>query len=88
MSKEEQFEKCDEEWGKFERIENPRFKTPKLCGLVAIEELEGKEIEFDAQHDELCCGSCERELTDEEVIHLLRCRILWNSEHECFYFFT
>ena len=88
MSKEEQFEKFNEEYRNFERIENPLFRTPKLCGLAAIEKLEGKEIEFSAEHDVLCCGSCERELTDEEVIYLVRCGIGWDSEFDCFYFFT
>ena len=91
MSIEEQFKKFgDEEFMKFECINNPQFKTPKLCGLVALEKLVGNKIDFAAEHDKVWCAKCNRDLTlsDEEVIYLLRCGILWDDEFEGFFFFT
>lgn len=87
-NKEEQFVKFDSEFLKFERINNPPFKTPELCGLVIIEKLEGEKVDFAAEHDKVWCGHCEKDLTDEEAIYLLRCGILWDEEFESFYFFT
>lgn len=88
MNTNEQFEKFNDEYLKFERIGNPPFHTPLICALVKIERIQGKRIDVDAQHDILCCGACERDLADDEAIYLLRCGIHWSNEFDCFCHFT
>jgi len=91
MNIEEQFEKFENEFHNFNLIKDPQFKSPEICGFAAIEKIRGEKIDFAAEHDVLYCGGHsedDRDLTDDEVILLLRCGILWNSEFDSFFIFT
>jgi hypothetical protein len=85
MEMREQFDKYDTEFIKFDRIENPPFRSPDICAMAYIEKLmpEHKgDIIVGADHDIVWLATPET-LTDDDVIYLRRCGVHWSSEGDC-----
>ena len=64
----------------------------KLCGFLYIASLlkPNERFEMHAEHDILyLAGENDmRELTNEDILYLLRCGIYWDSEFECLHMWT
>ncbi len=75
------FEKHDDEYLKFERIENPRHPRPDLCAFLMLHDLvpRGMDMVASASHDEITLDTDIEALagvvTDETVRDLRRCGI-------------
>jgi len=83
----------DKEYLKFERVGNKRSTRPDLHAFLMLNRLFPRDrdivcaathdvIYLDAQGDEL------RELTDEQIVELSRCGVMYNSEYDCLYMFA
>ena len=78
----------DEEYLKFDRIENPPHKSYEVCGLMKLYELYDT-IELDAQHDIIyASGDDDTFLTYEDWLYLCRCGFFYDEEFGCFAMFT
>lgn len=93
MTVKELFDKHDDEHLKFERIpdhERP-YKQPDLCAFVY---LAGKlpcvgDVVSDASHDEIYLGFEELErLTEEDVLYIVRCGVMYDEDNDCLWMFT
>jgi hypothetical protein len=90
---EETFRKFKDEYLKFERIENPITQQPDLCAFIFLSKLilKNKNMISCAEHDKIFLNITESDLhsvTESIVIHLLRCGILYDSDHECLFKFV
>jgi len=90
----DRFEKHNDEFLKFERVENKRSSRADLCGFLFLEELFP-----DIDRDLICCAEHDQfwldidkdkieTLTDDQIIELLRCGILYDEENESLFCFT
>ena len=96
MSVNDLFEKHEEEFLKFERVEKKLSSRPDLHAFIFLDglfpaEKEGRDMVAAASHDQIyldvSCEQCE-ELTESDVIELLRCGILYSDSEEGLYAFT
>lgn len=81
----ELFEKHNDEYLKFERVENKRSKRPDLHAFLLLDELfpATRDIVCSASHDEIWLGIDSddiEKLTEKQVIELLRCGVLYAEE--------
>lgn len=97
MSLAERFEKLNktDEHRKFERIENPRSNKRDLHAFLLLEELFPRPrdgvIISDAMHDLYYLDYTQEELetlSDEQIVELLRCGVIYSEEDESIFFFT
>jgi hypothetical protein len=80
------FEKIEEEeYGKFDRVENPPSTCADLCAFILLDKLvPGKrDIVTHAEHDQIWVGvSCDelKEVaTEEDILYLVRCGVFLND---------
>lgn len=85
----EQFRKySDEEYLEFERIpaEQKLHSDDSLCGYLKVYSLlkEGKNLVLDAEHDVIFLAARDKlkNMTDDDVIYLLRCGISYDEESD------
>lgn len=74
----ELFEKHNDEYLKFSRIENPPSKRPDLCAFIKLDQIvpAKTDIVSAAEHDEIYLSPALEELgaaTEEDIIYLIRC---------------
>lgn len=86
----ERFEAVEDEYRKFDRVKNKRSKRADLHAFMLLDELFpntklGK-IVTGARHDEIWLG-VELEdidkLTDDQIIELSRCGVMYDDECDC-----
>lgn len=95
MSKlEKMFAAVDEdEFLKFESIENPRHPRPDLCAFLLLHELqpEATDMISASAHDEfflsIDVGKLGKVISQEDVVTLVRCGVRY-SEYDCLAMFT
>lgn len=85
---EEKFNKFEDEYLEFEKIEKPLHPSRDICGLLYIHNL----IPFDgvavgyAEHDivgiNVSCDKLNNIIKDEDIIYLKRCGISYDSEYD------
>lgn len=81
----ELFEKHDEEFCRFERIENPKCKRPDLYAMTILDRLcpgEGDLIvrtDFDSFTFSISVDQLEGVATEEDIITLIRCGVTFYS---------
>ncbi len=91
LNLEEVFEKHNEEFLHFERIEKPRHPRPDLCAFLMLHDLAPKhgDMVSSASHDEIWLEVEVVELadviTEEQVIDLIRCGIRYSDDCLCMF---
>lgn len=83
------FESVNDEFLKFDAIENPEFTRPDLCAFVMLERLfpstNHSDIVIAAEHDiiflDVDVESIEK-LTKEQILYLTRCGVMYDSSHD------
>jgi hypothetical protein len=94
MTLKEMFDAADDEFLKFDRIENPRHPAPDICAFLMLHDLaptlnrgDGKVADMVAcaEHDEIYlatdCKKLAEVATPEIVRDLHRCGVRYNSEY-------
>lgn len=88
------FEAANDEYIRFERIENPRCKRPDLHAFLLLNELvpgEGDIISA-SEHDEFYldvdCDELAKVATQDHIIELSRCGVRYSREYDCLCMFA
>jgi len=89
----ERFEDVNDEHGEFDKIKNKRSNRPDLHAFLLLDELfpGADDIISSSQHDEFYLDiSAEdiEKLTDEQILELTRCGVMYNDESECLSMFA
>jgi hypothetical protein len=88
------FKDHDDEFLKFDRIENKLSNRPDLHGFLLLDKLVpgNSDMVSNAGHDEIFLETNIRELlkvaTEADLIDIHRCGILYDEEFECLYSFV
>lgn len=93
MERKERFEKYNNEFLRFERVENKKSNRPDLHGFLLLDELfpSNRDIISAAEHDRFWIdieGKQIEKLTDKQIIELTRCGIKYDSEFDCLSMFA
>jgi hypothetical protein len=90
----ERFELVSDDFCKFELVENKKSKRPDLHAFILLDglfESSDRDIVAAASHDviylETSSEDCEK-LTDDNIIELTRCGVMYDSENECLSMFV
>ncbi len=81
------FEKYDDEFLKFDRIENPRHSRPDICAFLMLHDLVSSNKDRDmvcaAEHDEIWLEVDPEEVaanaTEEQICDLIRCGVRYTD---------
>lgn len=91
----EMFEEHDDEFLKFDRVENKRSNRRDLHAFIVLDELFPEENTGDiiaaAEHDEIFLDIKEEkfeQLEESQVIELIRCGVRYSSDYNCFCMFV
>ena len=83
------FEKFDDEYLKFERVENKLHSRPDICAFLLLDKLlpnDGEDIIACSEHDEyflsVSCEQLAEVVTEEDILMLVRCGIHYNEDLE------
>lgn len=87
----EMFSKHDNEYLKFERVVNKRSQRPDLHAFLLLDEISpgDSDIIVWAGHDEISLDFEDWDkLTEELVVELIRCGVMYDSSYEMLYSFV
>ena len=91
----EVFEKYNDDYLKFERVENKLHARPDLCAFLLIDKLlpnNGSDIVCAAEHDEIYldadCEKLAEVATEEDILTLTRCGVRYDSEFDSLVMFA
>ena len=88
------FEKFEDEYIKFERIESPRHPRPDVCAFLMLHDLVPGtgDIITAAEHDEFYLVIDVEKLaeaaTEEQIRDLVRCGVRYAREYDCLAMFA
>jgi len=91
---EQVFEKYDDEYSKFDSIENKLHSRPDICAFLLLDKLvpgAGKDMVSAAEHDEIYldvdCEALAAVATEEDIQTLARCGVRYDEglESLCMY---
>jgi hypothetical protein len=94
MDTHERFEAFNDDYLKFDRIENKRNQRPDLHAWLLLDELfpnPGRDMVAAAEHDEIWLdvdGKKLEKLTDEQILELVRCGVRYDSKYNCLAMFA
>lgn len=97
MTLEERFEKFNNDYLKFEKIESPLHRRPDLCAFLLLDSLSnastaGKDIISAAEHSIIYLAVDMEDLasriTDAQIHDLTRCGVSYDSENDCLMMFA
>lgn len=81
------FDKYDNEYLKFERVENKLHSRPDLCAFLLLDKLmpsDGRDIICAAEHDEIFldadCEKLAEVATEDDILTLTRCGVRYAGE--------
>jgi hypothetical protein len=86
--------KHEDEFLKFNKVKNKRSKRPDLHAFLLLEELCPAKADTVAYacHEkiylEICPNKLAKKITEEQVVELLRCGVLYDDESESLFMFT
>ena len=89
----ERFEDVNGEYGEFDNIKNKRSNRPDIHALLLLDELfpGDSDLISSSEHDEfyldISYESIEK-LTDDQILELTRCGVMYNDESECLSMFA
>jgi hypothetical protein len=84
----ERFEAVDDDYCKFDRIKNKRSDRPDLHALLLLDELfpnPGRAMVCAAEQDEIWLdadGEKLHDLTDDQILELTRCGVIYVSHYD------
>ncbi len=91
----DKFEAVDKEYLKFERIENKKSLRPDVHAFIMLDKLfpsmNSQDLISSAEYDIIYFDISEQDienLTNEQILELVRCGIRYDEENECLYKFT
>lgn len=80
------FEKHNDDYLKFERVENKLHSRPDLCAFLLLDKLlpnDGRDMVCAAEHDEIFldadCEKLAEVATEEDILTLTRCGVHYDS---------
>ncbi len=82
------FEKVNDEFLQFDRIESPPCKRPDLCAFLKLDELVpgDRDLVAAAAHDQIYLGVTKKALaevsTEDDVIYLARCGVFFERDSD------
>lgn len=87
------FEKFDDDYIQFERIEKPLHPRPDLCAFLLLDQLlpGGRDMVCAAEHDEIWldvdCDALATVATETDILTLVRCGVRYDDDIEalCMY---
>lgn len=89
------FEKHDDDYMKFERVENKLHSRPDLCAFLLLDKLlpnDGRYMVCAAEHDEIFlsadCGKLAEVATEDDILTLARCGVRYDSSTGSLAMFT
>lgn len=94
MSLHDRFEAVNDEYLKFERVENKRSNRPDLHAFLLLDELQPntRDMVSASEHDEIWLDiDCEKLLetiTDAQILELVRCGVLYYEDSDSLGMFT
>lgn len=90
----ERFELVSDDYLKFDRVQNKLSMRPDLHAFLLLDAIfpnPGREIITSASHDEICLdqGWVRLEtLTNDQILELVRCGVLYDRQHDCLTMFV
>lgn len=90
----DKFGLVNEDYCKFELVENKRSSRPDLHAFLVLDEIfpsSGRDIVAAASHDVIYLepdGDDLVRLNDSEILELVRCGVMYDSESDCLSMFT
>lgn len=90
------FDKHSNEYAKFDRETAPMHVRPDICALLLLHELDqrkkpGRDMIVASRHDEIWFGAdvcaVAENATEEQIITLIRCGVMFDADRECFSMF-
>lgn len=91
----ERFEKVENNYGEFELIINKRASRKDLHAFILLDELfpddVGRDLVCAAEHDRYWLGISKEnidKLTDEQILELTRCGVMYDEDNESLYLFS
>ena len=91
------FEKHNSEYLRFENESNPRHPRPDVCAYLLLHELAprempGRDMISAAEHDKIWLdadvGKVAERATEEQIVTLIRCGVLFDAELDSFSMFV
>jgi hypothetical protein len=88
------FEKVEDDYIKFERVENPACKRPDICAFLLLDKLVpgSRDMVSAAGHDEIYLDVDTEDFanaaTDEDILFLTRCGVRFDEENDSFAMFV
>ena len=86
---EELFDKHDDEYLEFERIQNKLSSRPDIHAFILLNSLvqsDSRDMVSAAEHDEIFLDVDPEELaqvaTEEQIVDLIRCGVRYSAEHD------
>lgn len=80
------FEKHNDDYIKFERVENKLHSRPDLCAFLLLHKLvpnDGRDMVSTAYNDEICletdCDSLAEVVTEADILTLVRCGVRYDG---------
>lgn len=93
----ELFEKNGDEYLRFEEITDAPFQSPDICAFIKLysfmhDEEKVRDIVRSAEHDEIyLCGLDDLDLTnvtENDIIYLIKCGVRYNDDYDSFCMFV
>lgn len=94
MDLEETFDKFEEEYLQFNRIEKPLHRRPDLCAFLLLDRLVPGtgDMVSDVTHDEIWldvdCDQLADVATEEDIMTLVRCGVMYDDKAEALSMFV
>lgn len=94
MSIEDKFELVNEDYGKFELINDKKSSRPDIHAFMLLDcifESSGRGIVVAASHDVIYLESSSEEiskLSSDQILELTRCGVMYDSENDCLSMFV
>jgi hypothetical protein len=89
------FDSFEDEYGEFDKIDNPPFSRPDLCAFVFLDKLFSSKQKMDivssAEHDEIWLdidGEQIEQLTKEQILYLVRCGVRYDADNDSLVLFV
>ena len=93
MSNSERFEAVNDDYGKFDRVENKKKKRKDIHAFLLLDEL------FPKNRDMICASSHDvfyldvegehlDQLTDDHILELTRCGVMYDGQNDCLSMFA
>lgn len=91
----ETFEKYHDDFLKFDKVENPLHPRSDICAFLLLDKLlpdPGRGIIGNADHEVIYLGVSTNALaevaTEEDILTLTRCGVMYDNENECLSMFV